>query len=53
MPHPRKGMQMEFSRWQQNLIGVLSTDIEYEDEVSDIGRATVLLLYLNIYKLEA
>ena len=34
MPHARKGVgQMEFSRWQQNLIGVLSADIEYEDGV--------------------
>ena len=33
MPLPKKGMHLEFSRWQQNLIGVLSLDIEYEKEV--------------------
>ena len=34
MPLPKKGMHLEFSRWQQNLIGVLSLDIEYEKEVA-------------------
>ena len=33
MPLPKKGMHLQFSRWQQNLIGVLSLDIEYEQEV--------------------
>ena len=33
MPLPKHGMHLAFSRWQQNLIGVLSLDIEYEEEV--------------------
>ena len=45
MPHARKGGQMEFSRWQQSLIGVLSTDIEYEDGVTVV---IFMLLYLYV-----
>ena len=33
MPLPKNNMHLTFSRWQQSLIGVLSLDIEYEEEV--------------------
>jgi hypothetical protein len=29
IPLPRDGMNLDYSRWQQNLIGVLQTDIAY------------------------
>ena len=33
MPHPRDGVvDLDYSRWQQNLIGVLTTDIAYQEE---------------------
>ena len=32
MPLPRYSNQLDYSRWQQNLIGVLTADIEYEEE---------------------
>ena len=34
MPLPKNNMHLTFSRWQQSLIGVLSLDIEYEEEVT-------------------
>ena len=43
MPLPKKGMHLEFSRWQQNLIGVLSLDIEYEKEVIENQRKNGIL----------
>jgi hypothetical protein len=33
MPLPREGKILDYSRWQQNLIGVLQTDIAYHSEV--------------------
>ncbi|XP_053672822.1 protein wntless isoform X2 [Anopheles nili] len=33
MPLPREGRQLDYSRWQQNLIGVLQTDIAFEANV--------------------
>ncbi|KFB39690.1 hypothetical protein ZHAS_00007161 [Anopheles sinensis] len=30
MPLPREGRQLDYSRWQQNLIGVLQTDIVFD-----------------------
>ena len=35
MPLPKNNMHLTFSRWQQSLIGVLSLDIEYEEEVTN------------------
>ena len=29
LPHPRDNVQIDFSRWQQTLMSVLSMDIEY------------------------
>lgn len=33
MPLPREGRQLDYSRWQQNLIGVLQTDIAYDANI--------------------
>jgi len=32
LPHPRDGRELDYSRWQQSLIGVLQIDIEYDEE---------------------
>lgn len=36
MPVPRNSMQLDYSRWQQNLIGVLQVDIVYHSQI-EIG----------------
>lgn len=36
MPVPRNSMQLDYSRWQQNLIGVLQVDISYTSHI-EIG----------------
>lgn len=33
MPLPREGKILDYSRWQQNLIGILQTDIAHQDGV--------------------
>lgn len=33
MPLPREGKVLDYSRWQQNLIGILQTEIAYNEEV--------------------
>lgn len=33
MPLPREGNNLDYSRWQQNLIGILQTDIAYKEDV--------------------
>lgn len=33
MPLPREGKVLDYSRWQQNLIGILQTDIAHHREV--------------------
>jgi hypothetical protein len=33
MPHVREGKQLDFSRWQQTMIGVLQLDIIYDEKV--------------------
>lgn len=33
MPLPREGQQLDYSRWQQSLIGILQADIHYEQQV--------------------
>jgi len=32
MPQPRENTELDFSRWQQNLIGVMMMDVEYQEE---------------------
>ena len=34
---------MDYSRWQQSLIGVLMIDIEYDEEVERPARAELML----------
>lgn len=43
MPLPRGGKVLDYSRWQQNLIGILQTDIAYNEEVMLEPRAIVTL----------
>ena len=43
MPLPRFGKQLDYSRWQQNLIGVLAADIEYQKEDELEERVEVIL----------
>lgn len=33
MPLPREGKNLDYSRWQQNLIGILQTDISYDQKI--------------------
>lgn len=37
LPLPRDSIVLDYSRWQQNLIGVLQFDIEYHEE-SEMGK---------------
>lgn len=39
MPVPRNNKQLDYSRWQQNLIGVLQVDILYNSQIQ-IGNIT-------------
>lgn len=42
MPVPRNSMQLDYSRWQQNLIGVLQVDISYNSQI-EIGNVTAVI----------
>lgn len=46
MPVPRNSLQLDYSRWQQNLIGVLQVDISYISHV-EIGNITVIDILLT------
>jgi len=43
MPLPRDKVQIDYSRWQQTLMTVLSLDIEYEDGVDHDSRLHLLI----------
>lgn len=43
MPLPREGKVLDYSRWQQNLIGILQTHISYNDDVMMDPHATVTI----------
>ncbi|XP_060574526.1 protein wntless-like, partial [Ruditapes philippinarum] len=43
MPHVREGKQLDFSRWQQTMIGVLQLDIIYDEKVEVEEDATIQL----------
>ena len=43
MPLPRDNVEMDFSRWQQTLMTVLSMDIEYEDGVDHDARLHLMI----------
>ena len=46
MPVPRNSMQLDYSRWQQNLIGVLQVDIVYHSQI-EIGNSSKYIYYIN------
>jgi hypothetical protein len=43
MPIPRNNMILDYSRWQQNLIGVLQFDIEYHSDAEMEERVLVTI----------
>jgi len=43
MPFSRMGSQLDYSRWQQNLLGILAADIEYQKEY-DLEEEVVVIL---------
>ncbi|KZC07547.1 Protein wntless [Dufourea novaeangliae] len=43
MPVPRNSMQLDYSRWQQNLIGVLQVDIGYHSQIEIAPRTKITL----------
>ncbi|KAH0948677.1 hypothetical protein HN011_002944 [Eciton burchellii] len=43
MPVPRNNMQLDYSRWQQNLIGVLQVDVAYHSEIEIAPRTKLTL----------
>ncbi|XP_020295180.1 protein wntless [Pseudomyrmex gracilis] len=43
MPVPRSNMQLDYSRWQQNLIGVLQVDISYTSQIQIASRTKITL----------
>ena len=43
----RDGRELDYSRWQQSLIGVLMIDIEYDEEV---GWTKVSLMFLHQFR---
>lgn len=43
MPLPREGSHLDFSRWQQNLIGILQPDIAFEPELRVIPYSEITL----------
>ncbi|XP_060816966.1 protein wntless [Bombus pascuorum] len=43
MPVPRSSMQLDYSRWQQNLIGVLQVDIVYHSQIEIAPRTKITL----------
>ena len=40
MPVPRNSRDLDYSRWQQNLIGVIQVDIMYHEQLQ-IGTVTI------------
>ncbi|XP_014486768.1 PREDICTED: protein wntless [Dinoponera quadriceps] len=43
MPVPRNSLQLDYSRWQQNLIGVLQVDIVYNSQIEIAPRTKITL----------
>lgn len=43
MPLPREGKQLDYSRWQQNLIGILQADIAYDQKVYNEPNSEITL----------
>lgn len=47
IPTPRDNITLDYSRWQQNLIGVLNFDIEYHTN-TDMGMNLKYLFYVHL-----
>ncbi|XP_047035669.1 protein wntless [Helicoverpa zea] len=43
MPVPRESKILDYSRWQQNLIGVLQVDIKYHSQIEVQPRSTITI----------
>uniref|UniRef100_T1GYF3 Protein wntless n=1 Tax=Megaselia scalaris TaxID=36166 RepID=T1GYF3_MEGSC len=43
MPLPREGRVLDFSRWQQNLIGVLQVDVAFDKSVREAVKEDIIL----------
>lgn len=43
MPLPREGKNLDYSRWQQNFIGILQTDIAYEPKIYNKPNSEITL----------
>lgn len=43
MPHPREGITLDYSRWQQNLIGILQVDFAYHSDFEMDSRVEMTL----------
>lgn len=43
MPLPRDGKVLDYSRWQQNLIGVLQTDIAFNSKVYNVPHSELTI----------
>lgn len=46
MPVPRNSRDLDYSRWQQNLIGVLQIDVIYHSQFQIGNLFTYLFIYL-------
>lgn len=43
LPHPRDFQQLDFSRWQQNLLGILLLEIQYDQKIELEDNAKITL----------
>jgi len=43
MPHKKQNTELDFSRWQQNLIGVMMLDVEYQDEDDPLKKVHLMV----------
>ncbi|KPJ14037.1 Protein wntless [Papilio machaon] len=50
MPVPRDSRTLDFSRWQQNLIGVLQVDLKYHSQMEVKPRSTITIDARLAYK---
>ncbi|CAH3944132.1 protein wntless [Pieris brassicae] len=50
LPLPREGMKIDYSRWQQNLIGVLQMDVRYHSSMEVTRQSTITIDARLAYK---
>ncbi|XP_047520524.1 protein wntless [Pieris napi] len=50
LPLPREGMNIDYSRWQQNLIGVLQMDVRYHSSMEVTRQSTITIDARLAYK---